>query len=234
MENPSVKSSLNNKILDMKKVLFIICVVLSKLTYSQNNEGSVDFDIINIDTTTNTSVSLTDSVKYIYSFKENNTSLRFGTEYSNETVLVNDAGSFFLNTNSQQRTYSMTNLSISLDSLKYAYDTTGFKFILTSDYKIIAGYNCRKIIVNCFIEQNNENIFSTQYLIWFTDEIKGSNYLPLFIGDYPCTNGLILEYQYPKENGYTLLTPKSVSIQPIPNAVFHPDFTEYTLIHSSN
>jgi GLPGLI family protein len=218
----------------MKSIVLVTFVFFISFSQAQNLGGVIEYEISNHDTVLDVINLQPDTILYTYSFQGNNSNLQYGTSNLNESILINEQGSFILSNNYTSRSYSITGEAINLDSLKYAFDTTEMKFEVLNEMKILNGYNCKKIRISALDLSNGYSHVINSYYVWFTDEVHGNHYLPLFIGDYPCTNGLILEYIYPAENGYTNVTAKSVVLQNVAATIFHPNFSTYNLIYSGN
>ena len=200
------------------------------------NQGVVSFTTVITDTVNQVTTTLPDTVYYKYYFKGKNYRFQYGTDSVNNSCIVNVQGRYSLSILFSNKTYSFDTLAVSIDSLMNFWDTTTVRYMITDEHKSIMGYYCTKgYFFNVSLGDETYNVGDTTSMIafWFTNQIQGNNLIP---GASPSTlnlNGLILGYEIPVTNGIEIITPVSISTEPLDDAIFFPNLTGYINTNSA-
>lgn len=195
------------------------------LLKAQITEGEINYTSITTDTVNNTTTYMPDTVLFTYSFKNGSFSMFFGTDSVNNSMVVNSTGTYILSKAGTIKEYSFIPTGFNLDTLLNHTDSSTVRYSITTEHQAIKGYYCTKAYMFSLSEETGDTTKTTT--IWYTDQIKGYNFIAGASETNLNLNGLILQYEYPEPNGTTIVTPKAISNSIVNDAIFTPDLTGY-------
>lgn len=205
--------------------LLLFLLIANKRLFSQNNQGRVNYQMIEVDTINN-KINIQDSIYSNFVFKPNKTKWEMGLlnrAIITKTILNQE--DFYLimdEAGNKTATHGEMPNQNSFNQL-LNYQDTSLLVTKTPFTKNIAGRLCKKIILK-FKLPNSSSI-----AVWYDETIDCKSIIPGAGLNGKPIKGLILEYEMQSPVGKMIVTATSVNFENITNSQFNPNLNGYQI-----
>ncbi|HXB42326.1 MAG TPA: DUF4412 domain-containing protein [Bacteroidia bacterium] len=204
----------------MKKLFLSIIAVAGMLaTQAQVKEGSITYSV-NFEGLPPEAAGMMKGSELKVYFKDKKSRTEFTSAFSSNTTISDEnTATTLVDAMGQKYFYKMTKAEMEKESKK----NPDPKITYTEEKKTIAGYECKKAI----IETKNEKGEVQKIDVWYTDKIQGSGNSGK-MGGFKGLKGAPLEFSMNQGQFKMQMSATSVSTSPMPDSKFIASTEGYT------
>jgi hypothetical protein len=205
--------------------LIIILLVFFVTTKAQQNQGTVKYKTVMIDTINNI-ITPQDSMYMEFAFKPNKTLWETGLVNKPEVskTILNNEDFYSLEIHQEEKTayHGTFDNGTSFNDL-LNYKDTSLHITKTTTTKVIAGRLCKKMVLKFNVPD------APNMVLWYDDAVNCSSIIPGVGMNGKSVKGLILEYEMPSPFGKNIITASSVTFGNVDNHLFIPNLSGYEI-----